>query len=87
MEDDTVIIKCKGLDNQLLNENHFKELLYGNNVTIDTSKIFTNLKKGTGSIKSMKLTIKPEINNRQIIKREGLNFESKPYHVIDGEVQ
>nr|BAM29335.1 dpoB [Lentinula edodes] len=87
MEDDSVIIKCKGLDNKLLNENHFKELLSGNNVTIDTSKIFTNLKKGTGSIKSMKLTIKPEINNRKFIKSEGLNFDSEPYHVIDGVIQ
>jgi hypothetical protein len=87
MEDDTVIIKCKGLDNKLLNENHFKELLYGNNVNIDTKKIFTNIKKGTGSIKSMKLTIKPEINNRKYIKSKGLFFDSKPYHVLDGVVQ
>jgi len=87
MEDDTIIIKCKGLDNNLLNENHFKELLSGNNVNIDTSKIFTNLKKGTGGIKSMKLTIKPEINNRKTIKGEDLNFDSVPYHVIDGVVQ
>ena len=87
MEDDTVIIKCKGLDNKLLNEKHFKDLLSGNNINIDTRKIFTNLKKGTGSIKSMKLTIKPEINNRKTIKTEGLNFDSEPYHVIDGVVQ
>ena len=87
MEDDTVIIKCKGLDNKLLNENHFKELLSGNNVSIDTRKIFTNLKKGVGGIKSMNLTIKPEINNRKSIKSEGLNYDSEPYHVIDGELQ
>nr|AYE93213.1 DNA polymerase [Termitomyces sp.] len=86
MEDD-FIIKCKGLDNKLLNENHFKELLSGNNVTIDTSKIFTNLNKGTGGIKSMKFTIKPEIINRKSIKGELLNFETEPYHVIDGVVK
>lgn len=87
MEDDTVIIKCKGLDNKLLNENHFKELLVGNNVTIDTSKIFTDIKKGSGAIKPMKLTIKPEINNRKVIRKTELNSETVPYHVIDGEVQ
>jgi hypothetical protein len=86
MEDDTVIIKCKGLDNKLLNENHFKELLSGNNVSIDTNKIFTNLKKAVGGIKSMNITIKPEINNRKSIKSEGLNYDSEPYHVIDGEL-
>jgi hypothetical protein len=32
MVDETVIIKCKGLNNSLLNENHFKELLAGKNV-------------------------------------------------------
>ena len=87
MEDDTVILKCKGLDNKLLNENHFKDLLSGNNVTFDTRKIFTNIKKGTGGIKSMNFTIKPEINNRKSINNEQLNFDTEPYHVIDGEVQ
>nr|QWO71407.1 DNA polymerase [Termitomyces sp. K2P1] len=87
MEDDSIIIKCKGLNKKLLNENHFKELLSGKNVTIDTRKIFTNLKKGTGGIKSMNFTIKPEINNRKSIKGEHLNFETEPFHVIDGVVQ
>ncbi len=63
--------------------------MYGNNVTVDTrkKKIFTNLKnKGRWGIKSMNLTIKLEINNikKKSIKSEGLNFESEPYHVIDG---
>lgn len=87
MDDDTIIIKCKGLNNSLLNENHFKELLSGNNVNIDTNKIFTSLKKGSGGIKSMKLTIKPEINNRKNIKAEGLYLDSEPYHIIDGVVK
>jgi hypothetical protein len=90
MEDGTVIIKCKGLNNKLLNEEHFKALLSGENVYIDTSKIFTNLKTGSGGIKPMTLTIKPEINNRRLrsctIKGEGLDFDSEPYHVIDGIV-
>nr|QWO71410.1 DNA polymerase [Termitomyces sp. T123] len=87
MEDDTVIIKSKGLDNKLLNENHFKELLMGNNVTFDTSKIFTNIKRGSGGLKSMNLTIKPEVNNRKVIKQNELNYETAPFHVIDGEIQ
>jgi hypothetical protein len=87
MDDDTVIIKCKGLNNSLLNENHFKELLSGNNVYIDTNKIFTSLKKGSGGIKSMKLTIKPEINNRKTIKDDGLDYDSEPFHIIDGVVK
>jgi DNA polymerase type B, organellar and viral len=87
MEDDTVIIKCKGLENKLLNENHFKELLGGNSVNIDTSKIFTNIKRGSGGIKSMKLTIKPELNNRKTIKVDEQNVDTIPYHVIDGEIQ
>jgi hypothetical protein len=86
MEDDTVIIKCKGLKNNLLNEDHFKELLLGHNVTIDTSKIFTKLKTGSGGLKSMKLTIKPEIINRKSIISEGTKLDSIPYHVIDGSV-
>jgi len=51
MEDDTEIIKSKGLDNSLLNEDHFKELLSGKIVSIDTEKIFTTLKSGSGGIK------------------------------------
>jgi len=85
MEDDTVIIKCKGLKNNLLNENHFKELLSGKTVSIETEKIFTTLKTGRGGIKSMNLTIKPEISNRKTI--EGLDFDTEPFHVIDGIVQ
>jgi DNA polymerase type B, organellar and viral len=84
MVDDTVIIKCKGLDNKLLNENHFKEFLSGNSVSVDTKKIFTNIKRGTGGIKSMMLTINPDINNRKSIQREELNFDTEPFHVIDG---
>lgn len=60
----------------------------GKNINIDTTKIFTNLKTGSGGLKSMTLTIKPEVNNRKSIKREageGLDFDSVPYHVIDGE--
>jgi hypothetical protein len=38
MEDDKVVIKCKGLDTNLLNEEHFKKLLSGKNISIDTSK-------------------------------------------------
>ena len=89
MEDDTIIIKCKGLNNSLLNENHFKELLSGKNVYIDTNKIFTKFNKGSGGIKPMKLTIKPEINNRKSIKGYGekLCYDSVPYHVINGELQ
>jgi hypothetical protein len=86
MKDDTVIIKSKGLDNSLLNEDHFKELLLGHNVTIDTSKISTKLKTGSGGLKSMKLTIKPEIINRKSIISEGTKLDSIPYHVIDGSV-
>jgi hypothetical protein len=37
----------------------------------------------------MSLTIKPEINNRQTINTKGidLDFDSLPFHVINGEVQ
>jgi len=89
MEDGSVIIKSKGLNNKLLNENHFKELLSGKNVYIDTSKIFTNLKTGSGGLKSMTLTIKPEVNNRRrsTIYGEGLDFDSVPFHVKDGELE
>lgn len=61
--------KSKGLDNKLLNENHFKELLMGNDVTFDTRKIFTDIKRGSGGLNSMNLTIKPEVNNRKVIKQ------------------
>jgi len=87
MEDDTVIIKFKGLDNKLLNKNQFKELLRGNNVTIDTSKILTDIKKGSGALNSINLTIKPEIMTNKVIKKNELNYETVPYRVIDGEVQ
>ena len=87
MEDGTVIIKCKGLDNKLLNENHFKEFLAGNSVSFDSQKIFTNLKRGTGGIKSMMFTINPEINNRKTIYRDKINFDTEPHHVIDGIIQ
>ena len=87
MMDDSVIIKCKGLNNRLLTENDFKLLLSGENVNIDTSKIFTNLKIGSGSIKSMRLTIKPEISNRKSIIPKASDYDSVPYHIIDGDVQ
>jgi hypothetical protein len=67
MEDGSTIIKCKGLDNKLLNEDHFKALLAGKSINIDTNKIFTSLKTGSGGLKSMTLTIKPEVNNRSTI--------------------
>ena len=87
MEDDTVIIKCKGLNNKLLNENHFKEILAGKSISFESQKILTNLKVGSGGIKSMVLTIKPEIINRKTIYKDKLNFETEPHHVIDGILQ
>lgn len=99
MEDGSVIIKCKGLDNKLLTEDDFKVLLSGKNINIETSKIFTSLKTGSGALKSMTFTIKPEVNNRRSINGEGphkstacgplpraLVLDSVPYHVINGEV-
>jgi hypothetical protein len=87
MDNDKVIVKCKGLKTDLLNEDHFKTLLAGNEISIDTSKIFVSVKKGSGGIKNMKMIIKPEINNRISILDEKGNLETKTYHVIDGEVQ
>jgi hypothetical protein len=87
MDNDKVIVKCKGLKTDLLNEDHFKSLLAGNEISIDTSKIFVSVKKGSGGIKNMKMIIKPEINNRITIKDEKGNLETKTYHVIDGEIQ
>jgi hypothetical protein len=41
----------------------------------------------------MRLTIKPEINNRKSIngcsaaeRSQGLDFDSEPYHVIEGNL-
>jgi hypothetical protein len=85
MDNDKVLIKSKGLSNKLLTEEHFKTLLSGNEINIDISKIFTNIKTGSGEIKNINMTIKPELNNRLSIN--GGNFDTKPYHVIDGVVQ
>lgn len=41
----------------------------GNDVTFDTRKIFTDIKRGSGGLNSMNLTIKPEVNNRKVIKQ------------------
>jgi DNA polymerase type B, organellar and viral len=85
MEDDSVIIKSKGLNNNKLNEEHFKQLLSGHNIEIDINKMFLNIKTGSGGRKTITLTIKPEIKNRKFIKGKGLNFESEAYHLINGE--
>lgn len=87
MEDGSVIIKCKGLDNKLLTEKDFKEFLAGNSVTFDSKKIFTSLTRGSGGIKEMKLKISPDINNRKTINKNKLNFDTEPHHIINGLIQ
>jgi hypothetical protein len=70
MDNYKVIIKSKGLDSKLLNEDHFKSLLSGNSVSIDISKIFVNFKEGSAGIKNMTINIKPEVNNRIFINNK-----------------
>lgn len=80
MADDTVIIKSKGVENKLLTEEDLKVLLSGNNVKVNTNKIFTSLKSGggcTGAIKNMNMLIKPELNNRISLNKDDVNLETK----------
>lgn len=80
MADDTVIIKSKGVENKLLTEEDLKVLLSGNNVKVNTNKIFTSLKSGggcTGDIKNMNMLIKPELNNRISLNKDDVNLETK----------
>ena len=87
MDDDKVIIKSKGIKNSLLNEDNFKELLLGKSVNIETSKIYTTLKKINAGIKHMNVTIKPENINRLPIYNNGIIENTIPYHVEDGLLQ
>lgn len=85
MEDDSVIIKCKGVDSTQLTEQHFIDMLAGNTVHVDMNKIKTDFRLGTGKINSMEVKVQPEISNI-LISNIGINCDTIPFHVTVGEV-
>jgi hypothetical protein len=86
LDNDEILIKSKGVNKDLLNENQFIELLHGISQNIPINRFFVNIKKSSVSFIKSYLKISPNLLKREPNYKNGLIVNTKPLKLIDGQV-
>jgi hypothetical protein len=84
LENGQTIIKAKGIKSEFLKEQDFKEMLYGCSKTFKINRFVTNLKHSNIEFLETDYHLKPEILKRNVIIKNGLIVDTKPFKITDG---
>lgn len=84
LESGETIIKSKGVDSKHLTEQDFIEMLHGCNKSISINRFVKDLKKSVVHYEKSTYLITPQILKRNVVYKDGLIVNTKPFVVKDG---